>query len=150
MYYLFLALCFIYTSEAQLVSSYGSFYSNKDYSITQCVGDISVKLSYSGDYIIGQGYLYSEEGDLSDIVNDIILNCKIYPTPCKEYLYLITYNEIIKKDYEIIDISGNTLLKGKIQQNDFKIDVSKLNSGIYFLKIKSKYGYNIKKILIYK
>jgi len=60
----------------------------------------------------------------------------IYPNPANEFIAVqIKEAAIIIDNISIIDVKGNVILKR--QTNFEKIDISKLASGIYFLRIKS-------------
>ena len=59
----------------------------------------------------------------------------IYPNPVKE---IINLSNITETDFEIYDILGNLVSKGKSQN---QINVSSLTQGIYILKLKN--GENI-------
>jgi subtilisin family serine protease len=54
----------------------------------------------------------------------------IYPIPANDILNILNYEA---KEYEIIDITGKIIEKGKIQNNSIKI--STLKKGYYFLKL---------------
>jgi uncharacterized delta-60 repeat protein len=57
----------------------------------------------------------------------------IYPNPVKETLYI---SHIENTDYEVYDILGKLILKGKTVDN--KINVTSLKNGIYILKLKKE------------
>lgn len=55
----------------------------------------------------------------------------IYPNPAKDFISISdTYSN---SDYQIISITGIIIKKGKL--NNPKIDISKINNGVYFLKL---------------
>ncbi|MFN4235097.1 MAG: T9SS type A sorting domain-containing protein [Bacteroidia bacterium] len=79
--------------------------------------------------------------------NEIILSNTIlvYPNPAQNQL---TIAGIVKEtNYQIFDIAGKILLSGKIKSLNEIIDVSTLNSGIYFLEIDNQ---STSKIIITK
>lgn len=57
----------------------------------------------------------------------------IYPNPAKETIYL---SNIEETEYEIYDIIGKSIIKGKIIENH--INVNSLPKGIYVLKLKTR------------
>lgn len=59
----------------------------------------------------------------------------IYPNPTYESLSINVDNSVIGKTFSIVDLSGKTLLNGKIESTLVKVDVRKLTSGIYFVQI---------------
>ncbi len=60
-------------------------------------------------------------------------NLNIYPNPAHDYI-LITNNTSHKTNIEIIDITGK-VYKSNILVRQSKIDISNLESGIYFVKV---------------
>ncbi|MDD3688031.1 MAG: T9SS type A sorting domain-containing protein [Bacteroidales bacterium] len=71
----------------------------------------------------------------------------IYPIPAGEHITLTSETEVsISLDYIIYDMFGRKAMIGKIVNTESIIDISKLASGIYFIKI----TYPINKTLIYK
>ena len=76
-----------------------------------------------------------------------ISNFNIYPNPTNES-FNIDIDANNQLNIEIYDISGKLLLSSKTTKN---INISSLNSGIYFVKINSDNEiYNIKKLIIQK
>jgi hypothetical protein len=67
---------------------------------------------------------------LSTLEIDALNKLSIYPNPCKDFI-IIEENQL-DLDFKLCDFSGKTILNGKINS---KIDVSQLESGIYFLRI---------------
>lgn len=61
------------------------------------------------------------------------LNFSVYPNPAKDILYFKSLNTIVGAD--IYDITGKQVFKSKKIYNN-SIDVSKLKSGIYVLRLK--------------
>lgn len=81
-------------------------------------------------------------------VNENLINnkVKIYPNPISDYIYIENHSASLVRLYNII---GEEILS--VNSKDFeKIDVSKLNSGIYFIKIENLYDKSVisKKIII--
>jgi len=68
---------------------------------------------------------------------------QIYPNPAENILNIYTAN-IQNKELEIsiYDVNGRVLLSSKFLGNKATIDVSPLESGIYFIRIKNKLPYN--------
>jgi hypothetical protein len=58
------------------------------------------------------------------------VNVNISPNPASDYITI--QSEFKNLNYELYDFSGKTILNGKVNS---KIDVSQLESGIYFLRI---------------
>ena len=74
-------------------------------------------------------------------------NISVHPNPVKNTLY-IEYPELSNKklSYKILDIAGKTYLEGLLTGN--VIDISKLNKGVYILKIKFGEYVNNEKIIV--
>ena len=89
-------------------------------------------------------YLENEElanEDYSGFLNDI----KIYPNPASEYF---TIEVVEETKINLINNLGQTILSKTITDYDY-IDVSNLNSGIYFIQLQDKYGNsNTRKIVV--
>ena len=117
----------------------------------------SVSPTVTGNY----AFIFTYKGGCSDTTecksititpntngqNEIILSntIRVYPNPAQNQL---TIAGIVKEtNYQIFDITGKILLSGKIKSLNEIIDVSTLNSGIYFLEIDNQ---STSKIIITK
>ncbi len=69
-------------------------------------------------------------------VKDLIKGLKVYPNPAMDFIFLDTHHH--GDAFSIIDLLGRDLLSGKIISNS--IDISKIQSGIYFFVVKNKNG----------
>ena len=67
----------------------------------------------------------------------------VYPNPVKDVLKIISTNSILS--ITILNINGSKVYEEIISDN--KVDLSTLNSGIYFVKIKSDHDSVIKKLI---
>ncbi len=86
-------------------------------------------------------------GEISDIVNvneNIDNQYNIYPNPANDRLHIETKAEI--EEVVIYDVYGrqHSTVNG---QQSLTIDMSKLNTGIYFIKINTKEGNIVKRII---
>lgn len=73
-------------------------------------------------------------------------NFSVYPNPANNY-FVINSNLTESSSYELVDINGKILTYG-IVENKKQVDISSLESGFYFLNIKtqnSKFAYKIVK-----
>ena len=93
-------------------------------------------------------YIYNCETGISE--NNIQNNINIYPNPAQNYLY-IQFN-IPEKTGDIFfyNILGNLIFSKKIDSNNnqYKIDLSYINKGLYFVKIQTNSFYQVKKLII--
>ncbi len=65
------------------------------------------------------------------------VNVTIYPNPADEFIYLESGNSSLEKmdHYELLDLSGATILGGKFGRGSSGIYVGNLPGGMYFLKM---------------
>lgn len=68
------------------------------------------------------------------------LSFKVFPNPVKNSVTINLNSDLLFSFYEVMDISGNSILNGKIESISEQISVMKLSKGLYFLKIISKNG----------
>ncbi len=76
------------------------------------------------------------------VEEDVVINLSIHPNPASNVLY-IDYDKAEK--FNVIDISGKVVMQTAARSS---IDVSELNSGIYFIAI--TYGDNVKTLKFIK
>ena len=76
--------------------------------------------------------------------NDFML----YPNPAKSVITVKTILEgSATLDYDIIDVLGKTIIKNETTNLNFNINISDLNSGIYFLRLKINNSIVVKKFV---
>ncbi|MCD4731898.1 MAG: T9SS type A sorting domain-containing protein [Bacteroidales bacterium] len=123
---------------------------------TQSIKMIDENIGYIRGSIQSFNYNYlgvllkTENGGFPSInaENEYNYILEAYPNPFTNYL-----NVELKPDYkkiEICDLKGLTVYSQKLTQNNnqiLKIDLSNLDSGIYFLKIKTNDNYLIRKLI---
>ena len=68
----------------------------------------------------------------------------IYPNPTSDYIVVKNVDKAV--DYQIIDLQGSIITKGRINQSDSKINLKELTSGLFFLKIEDQQPIKILKI----
>ncbi|MBR0324099.1 MAG: T9SS type A sorting domain-containing protein, partial [Bacteroidales bacterium] len=79
-------------------------------------------------------------------LEELSSSINIYPNPVKDKLYIETDVEI--EDVVVYDVFGRQQDNKTTQQQDnVTIDVSKLDAGVYFVKIKTAEGENVKRIV---
>jgi len=111
------------------------------------VDDVS---SGDGDFFIDEEvtHLVNNEAECKALgVLDTSLSSLIhvFPNPVKEVLIIKNSISIILKEVEIYDVTGKLLLTYKNHLN--RINVSKLSSGILFLKVETDQGVLVKKVV---
>jgi len=85
------------------------------------------------------------ECDALSTDDEVLQNVSIYPNPVKSKLYV---QAEVKVDYKLFSITGKLVLKGKINKIYQSIDVSKINKGMYFIKLEIENKNLTKKIII--
>jgi PKD repeat protein len=76
-------------------------------------------------------------------VNAVSLSkISIYPNPVKQE-FTINMNSIQKATLEITDLAGKILIQQPLISNSTTINISGLQNGMYFIRIKSNEGTNI-------
>lgn len=73
-------------------------------------------------------------------------NIKIYPNPAKSKLFISGAFMNAKTTYTVYDLVGKTIITESSLQQDH-IDVSILNTGVYFLKTKTDGKFSMKKFI---
>ncbi|MFA6924529.1 MAG: T9SS type A sorting domain-containing protein [Bacteroidales bacterium] len=85
-------------------------------------------------------------GSVEDI-NSMGINSKIYPNPASTQITI----ELPKKEEQsiitIYNLNGEELIKQQIKNNKTDVDISELQSGVYFIKIVNNKNVEIKKII---
>ena len=64
--------------------------------------------------------------------NIAVANVSIYPNPANDFIMIESENET---EIKIYSVSGQMVLRQSISEGTNTIDVSKLNSGIYFIDL---------------
>ena len=83
--------------------------------------------------------------DITGIEDNFANNVSIYPNPAKDRLYIETESEI--EDIVVFDIYGRRQQSTVNGQQTLSIDISNLNSGIYFIIITTANGNIVKRFV---
>lgn len=106
-----------------------------------CVDDISIN-NFVRSHDWSSSFSLSTTGNTSLSEQDIVLN--IYPNPTKDRLHINTNN--IVKEIEVFDVKGTSIIStNDISTND--IDISSLEKGVYFIKIKTDNGEIVRQVV---
>jgi hypothetical protein len=76
-------------------------------------------------------------------------NLKIFPNPANNHV-TIQLSRTISSSIEIIDATGRIVLTLESVGENFTIDISELNAGIYFIRVRCEEGIFVKKFVIEK
>jgi len=60
---------------------------------------------------------------------------KIYPVPANDFLFFETDQDVFGEVYRVINISGQTVMRGIVNSNKIKLNLQALPKGLYFLSI---------------
>jgi len=117
-----------------------SVWNNNYHSSTDLVSTLDMNYCTSLIKItVGTTILASNEL-LLDLPKQEIINLSIYPNPVSNQINIILNKLNVLKSYKIYDLTGRLVLKGEFQNDSTrytKIDVDKLNFGIYLLQIET-------------
>ena len=109
------------------------------------VGDHTLK--YAGVFGMDQGLYCEEEVEVSfnvqthPFVTDWNMEISIYPSPATTILNLSS-TEMMNFTICITDVTGRVVLREKILDSFYPVDVSSLTSGIYLLRLETPEGAN--------
>jgi hypothetical protein len=97
---------------------------------------------------------YNNEKDWVVIVNMAVGvneanvdNVSVFPNPAKETVYI---NKADGFDLSIVNTQGLTILRKQIKSNQYSIDVSQFDAGVYFLKFENEQNQFARKVVIEK
>lgn len=137
----------------------GTFAQKMDQSVVAAAGDYSKNLQEGSSIIWTLGELsteYFENGislqqgfhqtELAPIVSFIRLaipasDWDVFPNPADVYLYVSTQFESIWH-YEIHDLLGRKILQGETDQKSLRINLPRINAGIYLIRVRNEYGFS--------
>ena len=102
------------------------------------------------DVVSSNGDLFTFENTISQVLaSSDLYNAKvsIAPNPCRDGIFIKSFDSMKNQDYEIVNSVGVTMLRGKLS-TDY-LSLQQLDKGIYFLKIgeTNKSGASITKII---
>lgn len=103
------------------------------------------QLAITESSCFAQGSLANDEFSLEN-------NISVYPNPASNLIFIKTKSSVNVKDVTIYNILGRKVLENELKSRTVQnIDVNKLNTGMYILKIEtSDFGSYTKKIMIKK
>ncbi|AKD05555.1 hypothetical protein PKOR_06025 [Pontibacter korlensis] len=83
-----------------------------------------------------------------DFVHVTVSNLTVYPNPTADYLYIEQPARIFVRQIELMNSVGKTLLTAKVSSRTLELDVRHLPPAVYFLRLHSTNGTEIRKISI--
>lgn len=71
----------------------------------------------------------------------------VYPNPAKDYVNITNSGSTIVEKVTIVDVNGRVVKTVTSNSNDVRINISDLNTGVYFMNINTNEGPTTKKII---
>ena len=130
-----------YSQPTEVISSGGGETTGGNYSNFAVLGETFVDFSISGgNYNTTIGFLYAS--DISTGIDETILNnedIRIFPNPTTNKLIIEMQNRT-DVNISIFNAIGQNVYESNVETNNKTIDVTGLQTGIYFVKIKDLKG----------
>jgi hypothetical protein len=103
---------------------------------TASYDDDVISINGSADYWIIKLAPLSATSVQENQLTNIVLS--IYPNPTNDFIHINASTSITNESYSIINTLGQTVLNGKVENDNTTINVQTLQAGVYFLQIGSK------------
>lgn len=125
--------------------AYSVFYDpNVDYLTQNCQEPLNSMLKvqrwYNNNSFPSQPYWSSK------LTYKFVFNCRVYPNPNKGIVHIESEHTIEK--VVLTDMSGKEILSVDIQANELSLPLPGLSAGIYILKVISRYGTKMEKLIV--
>jgi len=104
-------------------------------------GDNDILFSSIGNNKIG----WFENLTILGVAETLQLKIKVYPNPANTVLYISNSSTYSINSLQITDLQGKTVKQ--VNKNTSQLDISNLESGVYFVKILTDKGSLVKKII---
>lgn len=111
-----------------------------------------VKEAFNSEHItFAQGFVNGKEANTmiteaaTGINREEVMDLRIYPNPATDYLNVET---AVASSIELIDMNGRVLFTSEIMTDQAEINVSDLNSGLYFIKVANEKSTSVEKVVI--
>lgn len=76
------------------------------------------------------------------------INFKIYPNPSSDYVNIVSSASLSDYEWEVLNAQGKRLINGRIvEENEFKLDLTELADGVYFVRIKKGMHQLVRKVI---
>ena len=146
-FYLSAFLLFPLLGQAQdldqsVIGTAGNYSENGKASLSWTIGETVVETVSDGTNTLTQGF---QQGNLSVTTlikqPELSSNLKVYPNPVKNILNVETDKKGM--DYQLLNINGQVVSNGKLENTNQEINFSALPSGTYFLKINNEKTHKI-------
>jgi len=85
---------------------------------------------------------------IADRSDESNLNTQVYPNPASNTISLVSQPGIEVTSLEIIDIQGKVVMHQKVTNNNLSFNVSCFTKGLYFIRIHTSKGIEVKKLVV--
>ena len=145
---LFLLAAFMVSAQ-ELISSAGETKVISGIEISWSLGEPVIETVSGGATVLTQGFHQSKltVTALEEIEN---LNLKVYPNPTSEFVVIQFSTPDKISSYSLFDLSGKLLDNSKINATTTYVNLNKLASGSYLLKIDDKNAQRLQTFKIIK
>ncbi len=86
--------------------------------------------------------------DVCDGLFELSNNISVYPNPSNGVFSLSVNNFNPNSTVEITNLAGKTIYSNNLTSNNSSIDITGIETGVYFIKVKSNTGTDIQKLII--
>lgn len=103
--------------------------------------EYTIEVTHKGELVNAEQYFsiaVTGIGSTMNVEAEKANNFNIYPNPAKDFVFLNLQNTAYPININLIDLSGKVLVSKNLKnadQTQMGLDVSDLNSGVYFIKI---------------
>jgi hypothetical protein len=108
---------------------------------------IETQLQLQGEFGSREAFYVYKNGTSTSVNEKHLSEIKLYPNPAKDFVYLKLPQNIQQTHIQILDVNGRVLLKQVVNNDIQSMDISQLNSGIYFIRIINENQFNIQKLI---
>ncbi len=119
-----------------VVSTGGETYTASGYSLEFVIGEIVTESYTEQGFMLTQGFLQGEEEELA--INENIIHADdidVYPNPSSDMVYIKCDINEKPVRIEIDDLHGCLVYSSQFNNNPMKVDLKKLNPGLYVLRL---------------
>jgi len=128
--------------DQNVIGTAGNYSESGTASLSWTIGETVVETVSDGTTALTQGF---QQGNLSVTTlieqPELSSTLKVYPNPVKNILHVETDKKGM--DYQLLNISGQAVANGKLENTNQEINFSALPVGTYFLKISEEKTHKI-------
>jgi hypothetical protein len=120
----------------EIISSGGDFFENSNGSISMTAGEPITETFSSGSNILTQGFQQSRWSFVSIFeLNENDINISVAPNPTSDIIYLYV-DKFQNLNFQLCDIFGKIVKESHLYNEETKLSLSGMASGIYVLNIR--------------